>query len=236
LAPWANAEEIYSFAKLSQLDNICLCITSRISTAPPDCETPEVPTLSDNAARDGFRCIRKNVERSDLIDNILTQLDFHPLSITLLATTDEDATDHAQCKTSPMFRELGPDALFPQGVNLDDLPWLYRDDRQLDVAEEATSRAIDLFSEKGQQYRLCGCHRLLGLIYQSKGEAERIIHHFEVVLGMATCSNWCGESYWIHRSMARLFLRSGRFDDAQAHLERAKLHAQFIYHHSSVFK
>ena len=73
-----DAEEIYAVVgEPSQLDNICLCITSRISTVPSDCETVDVPMLSIDAARDAFYCICKNAERSDLVDNILDQLEFH---------------------------------------------------------------------------------------------------------------------------------------------------------------
>ena len=481
-----DAREIYgAVEELSQFDNVCLCITSRISTIPPDCETLDIPTLSIEAARDAFYRIYKDNKRSDLVDNILDQLDFHALSITLLATVAHHSkwdmnrlmrewerrrtgvlqTGHNKSLAaaielslaSPMFQELGPDsrellgvvAFFPQGVNENNLDWLFptisnranvidkfcilslthrsdgfitmlaplrdylspkdpksslllcttkqcyftrisvnidpnkpnfrearwitsedvnvehlldifttidpdsggvwiacanfmehlrwhkkrlttlqlkieglphdhkskpvclfqlswlfhsvgnyveckrllthvlklwrergddngaaqtlghlsninrlmhlpkegiqqarealeicerlgdtmaqaqcldrlvlslRDDKQLGAAEEAALRAIALLPEKGQEYQACLFHQTFGKIYRSKGEIEKAIHHFEVALGIVSSFNWHDHLFAIHYKLAELFHDEGRFDDTQAHLERAKFH------------
>ena len=479
-----DATRIYaSVEELSQLETICLCITSRISTIPPECEIVNVPTLSMNAAQDTFYRIYKR-EQSNAIDNILVQLDFHPLSITLLATvahqsgwsTDRLTREWESKRTgvlqthhnkslaatielslaSPLFQDLGPDArgllgvvaFFPQGVDennlelfpaisdgsnffdkfcilsltyrnngfitmlsplrdylcpkdlisspllnatkecyfarlstdihpdkpgfqearwivsedvntehllnvftsidassedvwdacagfvlhiyrhkprlvmlgpkiealpddhpskaqclenlsflfssignhaeskrllihtlklwrergeerqvartlcylsganrgmglykegiqqaeeasaifgrlgytvnqatcLVDLAWLMHDDEQLNAAEEAASRALDLLP-KGERSWICDTHRVLGLIYGSKGETEKAIHHLELALEIASSLNWDVGLFWVYYSLAELFSEQGRFDDAHAHIERAKSHA-----------
>jgi len=157
-----NGQEIYPVVEeLSRFKTICLCITSRITTVPRLCKRPVIPTLSAEAACEIFYNIYGNRSQSDAITNLLEQLGFHALSITLLATTasqnmwDYDRlakewgmrhtqvlqTDHNESLaatielslTSPMFCELGPDArdllgiiaFFPQGVDENNLEWLF---------------------------------------------------------------------------------------------------------------
>jgi len=484
-----NAPEIYAVVKeLGRFNNICLCITSRISTIPPDYETLDIPTLSMEAACDTFYRIYKHSGQSDLINNILKRLDFHPLSVTLLATvahhnkwgTDRLTREWERKRTevlqteyneslaatielsldSPMFQELGSDArellgvvaFFPQGVdennpdwlfpnitdslnifdkfcilsltyrsngfvtmlaplrdyltpkdpksspllcttkecyftrmsveldpnkpgfgeaqwiksedvnvehilnvfisidaNLDGiweacadfirhifwqkprptvlgqriealpddhpskpecllelsqvfrsvgnfvenkrllfqtsklwrergdgwriaqslmflaytnrrlllhkegvlqakesleicermnnvvgqahsfrcLAWLLQGDKQLDAAEEAASRAIDLFKDLDEQFEVCQVYRVLGNICHSKGKMTEAVSNFEAALGIASTHNWHTQLFWNTYSLAELFFDNEGFDDADAHahVERAKSHA-----------
>ena len=144
--PEASAQEIHAIVdELSQFSNICLVITSRISnTLPTHCEIIEIPTLSMEAGHDTFYRIYRLGERSDQISKILKELDFHPLSITLLAAVAQQtrwntkrlATEWEKQRTgvlrarnlgslaatielslaSPMFQELGPSAREVLGV------------------------------------------------------------------------------------------------------------------------
>ena len=134
-----DAGEIYAVVEeLSRFKNIWLCLTSRITTIPSNCETLDIPTLSKEAARETFYHIYKRDEQTDPVSNILERLDFHPLSITLLATVAQHSgwnisrvtkewerqrtsvlhTKHIGSLAntielslaSPTFQELGPDA------------------------------------------------------------------------------------------------------------------------------
>ena len=482
-----NTREIYTVVEeLSRFNNICICITSRISTTPPGCTRLDVPTLSMDAGCDTFyRIYDRDADRSDVVNRMLEQLDYHPLSITLLATvahqnkwdTNRLAREWEKRRTgmlqthhneslattielslaSPLFQELGPDArellgivaFFPQGVDENNLEWLlptisngtdifdrfcilslahrsngfitmlaplrdylsphdpktspllletktqyfirmsveidpnkpefretewiksedvnvehlldvfttidansdeiwhactnfmehlnwhkqrptilkpkveglpddhlskpgclfelsglfnsvgnhaeckrlliyalnlYRErendykvavtlvelsganwaiglhkegiqqakeasevferlgdtwrqaeclinlarlldsDGQFDAAEGAASRAIGLLPETGQQFHVCRSHRTLGNIYRSKGDTKKAIHHFEIALGIASLFNWHDLLFWLHYDLAWLFRGEGKFDDAHAHLGRAKSH------------
>ena len=488
-----NALEIYAVVEeLSRFDNLCVIVTSRISTTPPDFMHLDVPTLSMKAARDTFDRIHSNGNGSDLDNGILEQLDFHPLSITLLATVSRQnkwdvkrlAKEWGQRRTrvleaghnnslataielslaSPLFRQLGPDArpllevvaFFPQGVDENNLEWLFptisdradifdkfctlsltyrngtfvtmlaplrdylcpkdpmsspllrtvrgryfsrmsvyfdpndpgfvetrwitsedvnvehllnvfttvdpsstdvwkacekfmehlvwhkkrltvlgpkikglpddhssklvclfelallfekvgnlveskrllvhalklsreqgrdrmvaetlrilsdvnrqiglckegieqgkealaiyekggdtfdqaeclvglallfREDEQLDAAEEAALRAIDFIGEEGDRLQLCDSHRVLGEIYGSKGEIEKAISRMETALEIATPFNWHDTLFWVHFCLAELFRKEGRFQEAQTHAEHAKPYmVNNVYH------
>ncbi|KAF9792102.1 hypothetical protein BJ322DRAFT_1102626 [Thelephora terrestris] len=131
--------------ELSRFSNICLGITSRITTIPPHFRCPTISTLSTEAACDIFYSIYDNGGRSEVISDLIKQLDFHALSITLLATTAFHNTwDHTRLAkewnvqraqvlrtdynneslaatielslASPTFRKLGSDARGLLGV------------------------------------------------------------------------------------------------------------------------
>ena len=479
-----SAQEVYTIVdELTQLSNLCICITSRISIIPLHCETISIPTLSKEAAQGTFDLIYKRNRRTNEFNDILEQLDFHPLSIVLLATVAQDngwdtsrlkmewerqrtgvlqvqhsgslATTIEQSLTSPMFRRLGPHAhslleavaFFPQGVNEKNANWLFPtisnvlnildgfcnlsltcrnngfvtmlaplrnhlcpkdpasspllistkeryfthlsgeiypgkpgfeeagwittedtniehlldvfitidgnsesiwdacakfiaqlyfhkpqpvvlgpkiealpDDHpskarclwevsrlfksvgnfveckrllshslklwreqgndfqvaqilrdlsdtnrriglreeglrqaneaseiskqlghvvgqaeclinlagllcDLGAAEEAGLRAIEFLPEKGEEYLVCQAHRILGEIYQSRGEMKKAIHRFEVALGIASSLNMVQDLFWANHSLAEVFSEQGKFEDAQAHLQYAKSHA-----------
>ena len=137
----ANSQEIYALVEeLCYLGTISLCTTSWISTIALECTALEVPNLSIEAAYDAFCRIQtqNQFEQLDILDHILDKLDFHPLSVTLLATvalqsrwdakrllneweehrrgtlqvehqTSLDSTIEFSL-TSPLFREFGLDA------------------------------------------------------------------------------------------------------------------------------
>ena len=106
-----------------------------------------------------------------------------------------------------------------------DLGWLLYHDNQLEAAEEAGSHAINLFRDQHREYWVCGSHRLLGRIYESKGKKEKAIQHLEATIGIASPFDWHGQLFWAHLALARLFCNENEFHNAQSHIEQAKSHA-----------
>ena len=105
------------------------------------------------------------------------------------------------------------------------LACLLFEDEQLEAAEKAASRAIQLLPEKGEEFLLCGFHRVLGNIYHCKDDTGRAVEHFETALRIASTFNWHNELFWTHYSLAKLFSEEGRLDSAHVHIEQAQFHA-----------
>ena len=98
-----------------------------------------------------------------------------------------------------------------------DLASLLRCDNQLLAAQEATSRAVEVLPEDGEEFLVCRCHRLFGDINHSKGEREKAIHHFEAALKIASSFDWNTQLSLVHDSLAMLFYNEGSLDDALVH-------------------
>ena len=108
-----------------------------------------------------------------------------------------------------------------QAACLHDLAWLLLVDEQLDAAEDAALRKMEFLPEKGEECQLCQSHRILGLIYRSKGERAKAMHHFETALTIASLFRWQDVLFWIHYAMAELFFTDHEFGDANTHIEQA---------------
>lgn len=102
---------------------------------------------------------------------------------------------------------------------------LFYEDGQLDAGKDAASQVIDLLPAKGEEYLTCQIQRLLGNIYRSKGRRTKAVHYLEAALAIASPFNWHDQLFWVHYSLALLFLDQRDFHGAQAHTERAKPHA-----------
>jgi hypothetical protein len=81
----AAAEIATAIEELGWCQNVCLLATSRMDVEIPGFRRTEVPTLSVDDAQGIFdSCC--HLGRSVAVDKLLAELDFHPLSINLLAS------------------------------------------------------------------------------------------------------------------------------------------------------
>jgi hypothetical protein len=90
--------------ELSQLSNISLCITSRISTIPPIAKTLEIPALSMEAARNAFYRIYKTTNgqiRSTTSWNNSTSIRFNHLAATVAHQNKWDPTTDQRMGGTP---------------------------------------------------------------------------------------------------------------------------------------
>jgi len=84
LAP--EAEEISAtIEEFGSYEHVCLVTTSRMYPDTHGFHWVEIPTLSEDGARETFYSLC-DLERSSAVDDLIARLDFHPLSINLLAS------------------------------------------------------------------------------------------------------------------------------------------------------
>ena len=84
-SPTPGAEDISAaIEEFGGYDNVCLVTTSRMYPDIHGFHRVEVPTFSKEGAQDAFYGIC-NLDRSPAVDDLIARLDFHPLSIHLLA-------------------------------------------------------------------------------------------------------------------------------------------------------
>lgn len=82
-----GSEEICeAIEEFGSYDHVCLVTTSRVYPDIHGFYRAEIPTLSMDDARDTFYNLC-NLSRSSAVDALFTRLDFHPLSIVLLASS-----------------------------------------------------------------------------------------------------------------------------------------------------
>jgi tetratricopeptide (TPR) repeat protein len=140
----------------------------------------------------------------------------------------EEGIEHVR-EAMEIFNRLGKTG--EQARSMARLAALLHEDKQLDAAEDAATHAIKILPARGRECSACECHRRLGDICRSKGKRVEAIHHYEAALGIASPLNWNDQLFWIHVSLARLFLEENEFDDAHAHVKKAKLHTANNAHH-----
>ena len=112
-----------------------------------------------------------------------------------------------------------------QGECLNNLAWLFYEDKLLEAAKEAAFRSFGLLPEKGHEYQVCRSRRLLGHIYRSEGKREKAISHFEEAIAIVSLFNWHDQLFWSHYSLAEISVDRCGIESAHTHIEQAKSHA-----------
>ena len=68
-------------------------------------------------------------------------------------------------------------------------------------------------------------HHALAKSSHVKGSHEKAIEYFGLSISIASSQNWHAETFYVYHPLIMLLAAEGRFEDANAHLERAELHA-----------
>jgi len=79
------AETVATIGEIGRYQDVCFITTGRMDAEIPGFLPIEVPVLSEDGARDAFYSLC-NLGRSSAVNDLIARLDFHPLSIHLLAS------------------------------------------------------------------------------------------------------------------------------------------------------
>jgi len=133
--------------------------------------------------------------------------------------TRKDTTSRGSAENLRNGWVTGQGSVVPKGPR-----FLLHNSGKYDAAEEAVSRAMDLFLKQGEQYPLCECHVFLETYIGQRPERES---HRPFPGSPRYCWSFrlARRAIWNYHGLAWLFLSEARFDDAQSHIQRARPHA-----------
>ena len=178
-----------------------------------------------------FNLIGNHTERKRLLTRTLT-LTKERGDEGLVAQTLRDLSDASRwlglyeegiqqaTEASEIYERLG--SPMGQAQASQQLARLFLEANQLDSAEDVAARTIDLVPEKGEEYLLCQFHRTLGVIYRSKKNKEKAIHHLKMALEIASHFDWPDQLFWIHNALSSVFINEQELNDAQFHAKQAR--------------
>ncbi|KAF9785155.1 hypothetical protein BJ322DRAFT_1108619 [Thelephora terrestris] len=178
-------------------------------------------SVGNYAEQKGLLTHALTLEREGGSDSRVAQVLRALSGVNLMLGLHEEGIEHAE-EGLEIFERLGDTV--GRARCLHNLAFLFFYDGQPEAAENIALQPIDFLPEQGQDHLLCRSHRVLGVIYDSKGQDQEAIDHLQTALRIATPFSWRGELFSIHYALAQLFRTRHNFSSANTHIEQAKLH------------
>jgi hypothetical protein len=122
-------------------------------------------------------------------------------------------------------RKLPTIVTLERARRLNSIVRLLLNDKDVNAAEKIAESIKLREKNKEDLVQICASHQLLVEIYRSKGNEKMAAYHHGEVLRIASSFHRPYYLFWAHYSTAALFFDEAGFDDAQVHVEQAKLRA-----------